>query len=58
LEEVDAAPTAAALAALRDTQREFDSLTARWTTTTGPELAALNAKLRSAGQQPVSISPE
>src|SRR6185437_15255904 len=31
LEEADAAPTAAALAAAHDTQREFDSLTARWT---------------------------
>ena len=58
LEEVDAAPTAAALAAVHDTQREFDSLSARWATAIGPELAALNARLRVAGQQPVSISPE
>lgn len=57
LEQADAEPTTQALAAVRSAQREFDSLVSRWDALRGPELVALNAKLRAAGQQPVSIVP-
>jgi hypothetical protein len=55
LEEADAEPTSATLGAVHAVQRDFDSLAARWTTAIGPELAGLNARLRGAGQQPVSV---
>ena len=57
LEEADAAPTTATLAAAHATQRDFGSLVARWTAATSSELAALNAKLRAAGQQAISLAP-
>jgi photosystem II stability/assembly factor-like uncharacterized protein len=57
LEGADAEPTTQALAAVRAAQRDFDSLVSRWSTLSGAELAALNGKLRAAGQQPVSVVP-
>jgi hypothetical protein len=57
LEGADAEPTTQALAAVRAAQRGFDSLVSRWDALRGPELVALNAKLRAAGQQPVAVVP-
>jgi len=57
LEGADAEPTTQALAAVRGTQRDFDALVARWNALRTTDLNALNAKLRAAGQQTVSISP-
>ncbi|MGE5101976.1 MAG: WD40/YVTN/BNR-like repeat-containing protein [Deltaproteobacteria bacterium] len=57
LEEADAEPTTQALAAVRVTERDFGALVARWNALRTTELTALNAKLRAAGQQPVSVSP-
>jgi len=57
LEGADAEPTTQAVAAVRGTQRDFDALVARWNTLRTIDLNALNAKLRAAGQQAVSISP-
>ena len=57
LEEADAEPTSATLGAVHAAQTEFGALASRWTTATGPELAALNARLRGGGLQPVSIAP-
>jgi hypothetical protein len=57
LEEADTPPTAQALAAVRVVQSEFAALLARWDRLRTTDLAALNSKLRAAGQQAVSISP-
>jgi hypothetical protein len=57
LEEADVEPTTQALAAVRGTQRDFAALVARWNTLRTTEMGALNAKLRAAGQQAVSVSP-
>jgi hypothetical protein len=57
LEEADVEPTTQALAAVRGTQRDFAALDARWTTLRTTDMAALNAKLRAAGQQAVAVSP-
>jgi photosystem II stability/assembly factor-like uncharacterized protein len=57
LEEADAEPTAPTLAAVRIAQQEFDALLARWNRLRTSELAALNAKLRAAGQQVISVAP-
>jgi hypothetical protein len=57
LEGADAEPTTQALAAVRGTQRDFDALVARWNVLRTTDLNALNAKLRQAGQQAVSVSP-
>jgi hypothetical protein len=57
LEAADAEPTTQALAAVHGTQRDFDALVARWNALRTTELGALNAKLRAAGQQAVSVSP-
>jgi hypothetical protein len=45
------------LTAVRGTLRDFDALVARWNTLRTTEIVALNAKLRAAGQQAVSVSP-
>jgi urease accessory protein UreH len=57
LEEASVEPTTQALAAVRGTQRDFDGLVARWNALRTTELTALNAKLRAAGQEAVSVSP-
>ncbi|MDB4877255.1 MAG: glycosyl hydrolase repeat-containing protein [Gemmatimonadetes bacterium] len=57
LEEADAEPTTQAVAAARATQRDFDALVGRWNTLRTTDLAALNAKLRAAGLQAVSLVP-
>ena len=58
LEEADAAPTTQALAAAARVERDFASIMARWDTARTTELTALNAKLRSAGLEPVVIPSE
>jgi hypothetical protein len=45
------------MTAVRNAQRDFASLNARWARLRTTELAALNAKLRAAGQQPIAIEP-
>ena len=57
LEQADAEPTTQAMTAVRNAQRDFASLNARWARLRTTELAALNAKLRAAGQQPIVIEP-
>jgi len=57
IEEADAEPTTQAMTAVRNVQRDFASLNARWARLRTTELAALNAKLRAAGQQPIVIEP-
>jgi hypothetical protein len=57
LEEADAAPTDEASDAVRGVERDFAGLTNRWTALRTTELASLNAKLRVAGQSPVTIAP-
>jgi hypothetical protein len=57
LEDADAEPTSQAVAAVARTEQEFAGLTARWNTLRTTDLAALNAKLRTAGQQTITIAP-
>jgi hypothetical protein len=57
LEDADAEPTSQALAAVGRVEQEFATLTTRWTALRTTELAALNAKLRAAGQQAIAIAP-
>ena len=57
IEDADAEPTTQATAAIRAAQRNFAALEARWTKIRTTDLAALNAKLRSAGQPPITIAP-
>ena len=51
LEEADEAPTPQTVAAANAARRDFDALVVRWTALRGPELDALDAKLRAAGQR-------
>jgi len=57
LEDADGEPTTQAMTAIRGVQREFADLQARWSRLRTTDLAALNAKLRAAGQQPIVIDP-
>ena len=57
LEDADAEPTTQAAAAIRAAQREFVALESRWARIRTTDLAALNAKLRAAGQPPITIEP-
>jgi len=45
------------MTAVRNVQRDFASLNARWARLRTTDLVALNAKLRAAGQQPIVIEP-
>ncbi len=49
LQETEAAPTTQALAAVAGREAALKDVLARWAALRGPDLAALNAKLRSAG---------
>jgi hypothetical protein len=57
VEDSDAEPTTQVVAAVQAAQKEFSSLVARWNAIQTTELAALNTKLRAAGQQPIAIAP-
>jgi len=57
LEDADAEPTTQAVAAVRAAQREFDGLVTRWTAMRTSELAALNVKLKAAGQAAITVAP-
>jgi hypothetical protein len=57
IEDSDAPPTTQTTAAVSSVQRGFTELLARWNTIRTTELASLNAKLRAAGQQAITISP-
>jgi hypothetical protein len=57
LEDADGEPTTQAMSAIRAVQRDFADLQARWSRLRTTDLAALNAKLRAAGQQPIAIEP-
>jgi len=57
LEQSDGEPTTQAMTAVRNAQRDFASLTARWARLRTTDLVALNAKLRAAGQQPIVLEP-
>ena len=54
IEDADAEPTTQATAAVRAVQHDFDALWARWTALRTTELAALNAKLKAAGQPAIA----
>jgi hypothetical protein len=57
LEDADVEPTITATKAVHEAQRDFDGLVARWKALTTTELAALNVKLKAAGQATVSVTP-
>ena len=57
VEEADVEPTTQAMAAVRNAQRDFASLVSRWVRLRTTELAALNAKLRAAGQATIALEP-
>jgi photosystem II stability/assembly factor-like uncharacterized protein len=57
LEDADVEPTITATNAVHEAQRDFDGLVARWKALTTTELAALNVKLKAAGQATVSVTP-
>ena len=57
VEEADVEPTTQAMAAVRNAQRDFASLVSRWSRLRTTELAALNAKLRAAGQATIGLEP-
>jgi hypothetical protein len=57
IEDADVEPTTQALAAVHAVQKDFDSLLARWKLLAGPELAALNVRLKTAGQDQLSLPP-
>ena len=57
LEEADAEPTTQVLAAARAAQKDFDALVARWKALTTTDLGALNGRLKSAGQEPIVVTP-
>jgi photosystem II stability/assembly factor-like uncharacterized protein len=50
LEDADAEPTTQAVAAVKGAQSEFAGLVSRWSALRTTDLAALNTKLRAAGQ--------
>ncbi|HVT40843.1 MAG TPA: hypothetical protein VHE78_17520, partial [Gemmatimonadaceae bacterium] len=54
LQEADATPTTQLVAAANDRLRTFAALKARWETIVKTDVPALNAKLKSAGAQPVT----
>ena len=54
LEESDAQPTTQAVAAVQAVRRDFDALVARWNAVRTTDIPALNAKLRAAGQRPIT----
>jgi hypothetical protein len=56
-EQSDGEPTTQAMTAVRNAQRDFALLTSRWDRLRTTDLVALNAKLRAAGQQTISIEP-
>ena len=57
IEDADAEPTTTAVAAVAKVEQDFATLTARWTTLRTTDLAALNTKLKAAGQQAIAIAP-
>jgi len=54
LQGADVAPTRVQLAAITTAQQAAARVMARWTTFRGPELAALNAKLKAAGLEAIA----
>src|SRR5207248_9751311 len=54
IDEVDAEPTSPTMTGVRNTLRDFDALVARWNAVRTSELAALNVKLRAAGQEAIA----
>ena len=57
LEDADAEPTTQAVAAVRKTEQDYATLMTRWNTLRTTDLAAMNAKLKAAGQQAITIAP-
>jgi hypothetical protein len=55
LEDADAEPTKTAKAAVAATQKDFDGLVARWKAILTTDVAALNVKLKAAGQSAVVV---
>ncbi|MDP9268374.1 MAG: glycoside hydrolase [Acidobacteriota bacterium] len=55
LQEVDAAPTAQAVANVNELHAAIPGLTAKWKTLQSADLAALNAKLRAAGLAEIKV---
>ena len=55
LEDSDAPPTTQAVAAVAATEKEFNALAARWNALRSTDLAALNAKLKAAGQPAIAV---
>jgi Tfp pilus assembly protein FimT len=57
LEEADAEPTTQAVAAVRAVRADFAAMLLRWHRLSTSDLAALNARLRAAGQPTISAMP-
>jgi photosystem II stability/assembly factor-like uncharacterized protein len=57
LEDADVEPTTQAMTAVRNAQRDVASLVSRWNQLRTVDLAALNTKLRAAGQPAIQIEP-
>jgi hypothetical protein len=57
IEDADAEPTTQAVAAVRKVEADYAGLLARWTALRTTDLAALNSKIKAAGQQPITIAP-
>src|SRR5262249_35437504 len=53
VEDADAEPTTQAVAAVKKVEQDHAALLARWTSLRTTDLAALNAKIKAAGQQPI-----
>ena len=54
IEDVDAAPTPATLAAVRTVERQLSRQVAAWRAILATELPAFNARLRASGQPPIT----